>query len=885
MKSWRLFRAWSLRLAGIFRSERGEQAIADEIESHLQMHIEDNIHLGMTPKKARREALLKLGGIESTRQSYRERSTLPMMDDLFQDLRFALRQLRRSPGFTATATLMLALGIGASVAIFAFVDAALLKPLPYRDPTRLAGVSEAVKLFGPSPLSYPDYLDWKRMNTVFSSLNVFTGSAYMLNKPSGAEPVPGARVSDGFFRTLGITPILGRDFYVGEDLAAAPPTVMLSYGTWKLRYGSRRDVIGQTVILSGIPNTIIGVLPEEFEFAPRGRAEFWAPYHAKGECDLRRSCHNLQGIARLKGGVSMQAALAEMQSIASQLERQYPGDNRGQGASVELLSEVIVGDIRPILLTLLAGAGLLLAIACVNVSSLLLVRSESRRREIAVRGALGASLARLIRQFITEGVALVALGSALGLGLAYGAMRLLTRLIPEYMMWKMPFLRGLGLNAHVLAAAAGIAVMAIALFTVTPVLRMRLTGMRDGLAEGSRGTAGTLWRRFGANLVVLELAIAVVLLVGAGLLGKSFYRLLHVDMNFNSDHLAIVGVMASESLYPKDENMVALDRQIMRRVSALPGVQSVGLTSVPPVSYNGNTDWIRFVGRPYNGEHNEVNMRDVSAEYIKTLQAKLLQGRLFTDQEDGTKPKVVVINRALAEMYYPGMDPIGQRFGNGALDPKSIKEIVGVVDDIKEGSLDSQIWPAVYYPIYQDEDNYFTMIVRTSQSAASLLPAMISIIHSIDPGVGTADETTMDEHIHESPTAYLHRSSAWLVGGFAVLALVLGVVGLYGVIAYSVAQRTREIGVRMALGAQRSSVYKLVMREAGRLAVFGIGVGLICSVGAAMLMRKLLFGTAAWDVSTLASVATVLGVSALLASYIPAHRAASVNPVEALRSE
>jgi macrolide transport system ATP-binding/permease protein len=331
--------------------------------------------------------------------------------------------------------------------------------------------------------------------------------------------------------------------------------------------------------------------------------------------------------------------------------------------------------------------------------------------------------------------------------------------------------------------------------------------------------------------------------------------------------------------------MVALDRQIVDRVSALPGVQSVGLTSVPPVSYNGNTDWIRFVGRPYNGEHNEVNLRDVSADYIKTLQAKLLRGRLFTGQEDATKPKVVVINQALAKMYYSGQDPIGQRFGNGDLNPKSIKEIVGVVDDIKEGSLDSQIWPAVYYPIYQDEDNYFTMIVRTSQSAASMLPTLVSTIHSIDPGVGTADEATMDEHIHDSPTAYLHRSSAWLVSGFAALALVLGVVGLYGVIAYSVAQRTREIGVRMALGAQRSSVYKLVMGEAGRLAMLGIGVGLACSVGAATLMRRLLFGTAAWDAYTLASVAALLGVSALLASYIPAHRAASVNPVEALRSE
>jgi predicted permease len=427
--------------------------------------------------------------------------------------------------------------------------------------------------------------------------------------------------------------------------------------------------------------------------------------------------------------------------------------------------------------------------------------------------------------------------------------------------------------------------MAVILFAVTPLLRLPLTAMRDGLTEGSRGSAGTLWRRFGANLVVLELAIAVVLLVGAGLLGKSFYKLLHVDANFKTDHLAMLDVMAPETLYPKDEDTARLQRQIISRVEALPGVVSVGLTSTPPLSFNGNTDWIRFVGRPYNGEHNEVNMRDVSADYIKTLQAQLLRGRLFTDQEDSTKPKVVIINKTLAKMYFPNQDPIGQRFGNTDLNPKSIKEIVGVVDDIKEGSLDSDMWPAAYYPMYQDEDNYFTLMVRTSQSEASILPTLVSTIHAIDPGVGTADPTTMQERTSQSPSTYLHRSSAWLVGGFAVLALLLGVVGLYGVIAYSVSQRTREIGVRMALGAQRSSVHNLVMREAGRLTLVGIGVGLVCSVGAATLMRKLLFGTAAWDAATLASVAAVLGASALLASYIPAHRAASVNPVDALRAE
>ena len=885
MKAWRALRALSLRVTGLFRHSQSQRAVTAEVEGHLQLHIDDLVRSGVSPREARRLAALQLGGVELTRQIYRERSTVPAADNLIQDVRFALRQLRRSPGFAVTATLMLALGIGASVAIFAFVDAALLKPLPYREPVRLVAVTEAVQLFGRANLSYPDYLDWKRMNHVFTSLDIYGGGGGLLSLSSGTVPVSNLRVSDGFFRTLGVTPILGRDFYTGEDLPGASNTVILSYTAWQKWFQGRPDAIGKKVVLDEIPETVVGVLPASFDFAPRGGTEFWLPYHAKGSCDLRRSCHGLEGIARLKDGVTMQGALAEMKNIAAELEHQYPDSNRGQGAAVDPLSAIIVGDVKPILLTLLTGAGLLLAIACVNVASLLLVRSESRKKEIAIRGALGASRTRLLVQFLIEAIVLVTLGALLGVGIAAEVMHVLVGLLPTFMKSQMPYLAGLGLNTHVLLFAAGVTLLALAVFAITPALRLPLTKMRDGLAEGGRGSAGTLWRRVGANLVILELAIAVVLLVGAGLLGKSFYRLLRVQLNFHPDHLAMLGVMAPELLYPKDPEITALERRVIARVSALPGVESVALASVPPVSFNGNTDWIRFVGRPYNGVHNEVNEREATPDYLKTLQAKLLRGRFFTETDDAAHPKVVVINKTLAQMYYPGQDPIGQRIGDTDLNPKSIKEVIGVVDDIKEGSLDSEIWPAAYYPMYQDDDSYFTMIVRTSQQEGSMLPTLVSAIHGIDPGIGTADPIGMEERIRQSPTAYLHRSSAWLVGGFAALAFLLGVVGLYGVIAYSVSQRTREIGVRMALGAQRGSVYKLVLHEAGVLALLGVGLGLLCSVGAATLMRKLLFATAAWDATTLASVALLLVAAAMLASYIPAHRAASVNPVEALRAE
>ena len=807
------------------------------------------------------------------------------MNGLFQDFRYSLRQLRKSPGFAATAILVLALGMSASVAIFAFVDAALIKPLPYANPDRLVDVTESAEMFPRANLSYPDYLDWKRLNTVFSSMEVYNGTGYLLRTADGTTPAPGVRVSDGFFGTLGIAPILGRDFYAGEDLPSAPHTVILSYSTWRNRFGGRKDVIGEAVSLSGIPHTIVGVLPADFQFAPRGNAEFWTTLHADDHCSKSRGCHNFDGIGRLKDGITVAMALANMKTIAKQLEQQYPADNRGQGASVLPLSEVIVRDIRPIFLVLLAGAGLLLVIACVNVSSLLLVRSESRKREIAVRGALGASRGRLIRQFMTEGIVLVGAGCLLGLLAADGAMRILISLISTDMLAYMPYLIGIRLNLHVLAFAGTVCIFAAILFALPPVLRLPLTRLREGLTEGGRGYAGTFWRRFGANLVVVELAIAVVLLVAAGLLGKSFYRLLHVDIGFQSEHLATVGVQLPEVTYAKDPQIVAVAHQIVNRISSLPGVESVGLTTVLPVSFNGNTTWIRIVGQPYNGEHNEVNQREVNSALFTTLRAKLSRGRYFTEAEDKSKPLVVLINQALARKYFPGQDPIGKKIGDTSLSEKSLAEVIGIVDDVKDGSLDSEIWPAVYYPFNQNTDSDFSLVVRTSDAEQSLLPTMVAAIHEIDPGIGTRDESTMIDRINDSPTAYMHRSSAWLVGGFAALALCLGVVGLYGVIAYSVTQRTREIGVRMALGAQRSSVYQLILREAGWLVGVGICVGLLCSVAAASLMGSLLFGVRAWDVTTLAAVAVVLACSALLASYIPARRAAKVDPMVALRYE
>ena len=877
-------RTWWLRFKGLFLKDARERDLADELDSHLQMHIDDNIRAGMSPQEARRVAVMKLGGVDQAKEAYRDRATIPFLESVVQDLRFTLRQLRKNPAFSITATAMVALGIGASVAIFAFVDAALIKPLPYQNPARLIFVTETTPIIPRARLSYPDYVDWKKLNKVFDSIDIYSSRGYVASTSAGVEMIDGARVSAGFFRTLGVGPLLGRDFYEGEDLPGAPRTLILSYTSWQKRFGGKQEIIGQPITVDETPYTIIGVLPQHFHFAPVENAEFWSTINPVGNCFERRSCHSLSGVARLKDGLSIGAALADVTRIAKDLEAQYPDSNRNQGATVAPLSEEIVGDVKPILLLLLGGAGLLLLIACINVASLLLVRSETRRRELAVRRALGATRARLIRQFVIEGLVIVVVGTIAGLVSSHWAMQILIKLIPTDRLAGMPYLNDLGLNARVFMFAMAIGVFAAALFSLTPAFRLSTLEVGEGMVEGGRGAAGRVWTRIGSKLVVLELTTAMVLLVGAGLLGKSFYRLLQVGAGFEPKHL-ITMTVAAPGAYAQGKEGVMLSRKVVDQIKSLPGVTSVALASTLPLSFNGNTDWIRFVGRAYNGEHNEVNERQVSSDYLATLRAKLLRGRTFTDSEDLSKPRVVMINQTLAKKYFPGEDPIGQRFGDTNLNRQSIKEIIGIVDDIREGPLDSEIWPAYYEPLNQSPRNYFSVLVRTAQAEESLIPMVSDAIRGIDSKINISNQTTMTERVNTAPTVYLRRSSTWLVGGFAAVALLLGVVGLYGVIAYSVSQRTREIGVRIALGAQRGMVYRLILREAGVLAVVGILIGTGCAIVTASMMRKLLFGTPPWDITTLVCVAAVLGAAALLASFLPARRAASVDPMTALRAE
>ena len=871
------------KLAILFGRNRFRGELEEEMAFHRDQAERELVARGVASKEAHFVAMRQFGNATRAEECSREQVGF-RFESVLQDLRFALRQLRKSPGFALTAVSILALGIASSVAIFAFVDAALIKPLPYKDPSRLVELYEAVAIGPKFHLSYLDYLDWKRENTVFSSLNVYEEGGFMEKTADGLRLADGAKVSDGFFKTLGVTPILGRDFYYGEDHPEKPRTTLISYSAWQRRYGGNSNVLGQTVTLDSTNYTIIGVLPLGFSFGPAEPADFWAIKVPTSWCDKHRGCHSLFGVARLKDGVTFSAAFADIKTIAQNLEKQYPDSNRDQRANMEPLTDRIIGDIRPILLTLLCGAGLLLLIASVNVASLLLVRSESRRREMAVRGALGASPKRLVRQFATEGLVLAAIGVAIGIGAAQASLRALTSLIPKDQLASMPYLQGLGLNGRVLAFSVVLALLAAALFSFAPLSRLRFGRIHENLSQGSRGTAGVVWRRFGANLVIIELATATILLAGAGLLGKSFFRLLHTDIGMQPDHVAMVNVAGLGEKYDKDEQTVAMARELVRRVGALPGVRAVGLTNKLPMEDGDVTNGFHVVGRPYHGEHNEVAWRQVSAGYWAALGTRLVSGRYFTDADDASRPKVVIVNQALARKYFPGEDPVGKQITTEATD-KNPMLIVGEIYDIQEGQLDAAPRGAMYLPFYQNPQSYFSAVVRTSQDEKSILPSLAESIHSIDPGLAVYEPTTMDRKIHDAPSTYLHRSSAWLVGGFAVMALLLGVVGLYGVIAYSVSQRTREIGVRMALGAERGNVYRMVLGEASWLIFIGVAAGVAGAIPAALLMRSLLFGVRAWDAPTLCAVAVLLSAFALLGSYLPARRAASVSPAEALRTE
>ena len=877
------------RIANLFRRDHVDREIARELAAHLEMRTEDNVARGMPPEAARRAARIRFGNATAMKERVAGMDVALTLESLSADLAYALRQLIRNPGFALTAIVVLALGAGASVSIFAFVDAVLIRPLPYKDPARLVGLFESTPLGQHYHLSYPDYLDWKRMNTVFTALEAYDDEELALKAQDGVQNVVTAVVSAGFLPMMGVTPALGRDFRQGEDVRGAAPVALISYAAWQNRYGGRTDVLGKTVDLDTTSYQIVGVVPRDFHFAPVAGAEYWLPMQPAAKED--RGAHGLFAIARIKDGVGIKTAQAEMADIEARLAKEYPDADGGRGGTVMPWTEVVEGKLRPVLLLLMAGSVLLLLMACVNVASLLLVRSEKRQREFAIRGALGATRGRLVRQFVTEGLVLTLAGCGLGVSAACGVMRLLAQLIPASMLEGMPYLRELGVKAHVFDFAAVIAAAGAVIFSVTPLLRLAGPGntLRDGLAAGGRHSAGTVWQHLGSNLVVVELVAAMVLLTGAGLLAKSLYRLLHADLGMESGHLAMLHVRVPQTPeFSKAVQIAAFAQQAMEEVQSLPGVESVSVAPHVPVGngVGGNTGF-QIVGRPDtgtdNGSTNEASGRAVSVGYFATIRARLARGRDFVETDDATRPLVAIVNQTFARKYFAGEEVLGKQIRyDSSLPPVTI---VGEIEDVREAALDGIIPPTIYSPFAQDPYPNFFVVARTVNDPRGSLKSIETTLRSMAPGTMIYSAETMQQRINDTQAAALHRASALLVGGFAALALVLGIVGLYGVIAYSVSQRTREIGVRMALGAERRAVARMVLGEAGRLAVVGIGIGIVCAVGAATLMRSMLYGVVPWDGETLVAVAAVLAGGAMIASYLPARRASGVNPIDALRTE
>jgi macrolide transport system ATP-binding/permease protein len=886
MAMFTLLRHMTARVRAFFGKGALDQDFHQEWSSHLQMLSDDNVERGMSPDEARRAAHIRLGAGASIQDRHRAARGLPLLDIALQDVRFGVRQLLKHRGFAGSAIFVLALGIAANVAILAFVDAALIKPLPYGDPSRLVTVfssrPDASQGQAKSLVSYLNFREWRERNRGFSAMAAFdVRPGFTLTTAEGPERVPGLRVTSGFFQTLGVNPVLGRDFQRNEEGPSAPPTVVLSYRAWQNRFEGAASALGRTVTLQGEPHVVIGVLPADFHFPMAAHAEFWAPIRGPQPCWQNRGCRSLETVARLADGVSVGTARERSNGVIQQLREEYR-DSNPEAATVVPLADVIFREVRPVMRMLWIGAALLLAIACINVASLLLARSDSRTREIAVRNALGASSSRLVGQFAIEAVTLMTISCLCGLALASVAMRLLNGLLTTDMLSRMPYLQGVELNGRLVVFAVAISTVAALAFTLTPMIRLSAARRVDALKENARGSAGLTWRRLGRSLVVAELAITVMLLVSAGLLGQSLYRLLHVDIGFDTHQLTLVniGLARPPAPGPGGEPPGALAQRIAQRVAAVPGVEAVGYADLLPLGPGlAPTSGFQVPGRPPETVTEDHPVRRVGGDYFEALRATLEDGRYFTADEIALRRDVAIINHTARTRYFPDDNPIGKQIVIGA---PPARTIVGIVADIKDGPLETPQIPAAYIPFDQVG---FGLLVRTAQPEQQIIPSLAAAVRDVRRDLVFQGAMTMDERMRSSQSASMKRVSASLIAGFAVTALVLSLVGLYGVITYSVGQRTREIGVRMALGAARQAVYLSVVREAGLMVATGVALGIAGAMAGATLMRSLLFNIQSWDIPTLLGAAALLAIPAMVASFLPARRAASTSPIEVLCSE
>jgi putative ABC transport system permease protein len=809
------------------------------------------------------------------------------MGNLLQDFRYGLRMLFKHPGFTLIAVVALALGIGANSAIFSVVNTIVLRPLPFDKPEQLVMLwgTNLKKSETKSSAAYLNVADWRERNHVFDSIAGYSGGTATLTGGEAPVQLDGVVTTADLFRVLGVKLVMGRSFTIEDERAGATPVVIIGEGLWQRRYGGDRGIVGRQIMLDGKPATVVGIAPSAFKFPldTPTPAEFWTPLDARDELNAERGASYLRVVARLKPGVQLEQAQAEMSAISGQLEQEYPDKNAGVGVHVISLHEELVGDVKPALLVLLGAVGFVLLIACANVANLLLARSTSRAKEIAIRTALGARRLRVMRQLLTESVLLSLVGGVLGLLLAMWGLDLLVSAIPA----DLPRVQEIGLDSRVLFFTLAVSVLTGIVFGLAPALQASKVDLTEALKEGTRGGGQSLRRnRIRSLLVVSEVALSLVLLVGAGLLIKSFVRLREVNTGFDARNVLTATVSLS-SKYEDEPQQAAFFRGLIQEVKALPNVEAVGVVMPLPLSGNNVQASFAVEGREEMAKKEKptAHFRSVSPEYFHAMSIPVLKGRTFTDRDGVDAPLVVIINETFARKYFAGEDPMGRRITFATLSmEEALHEVVGVVGDVRHDKPDREAEAEYYTSYLQMPLGEMSLVVRSKTgNPASLTPQLREAVLRLDKDQPIYEVRTMTQLLADAIAQ--QRFSMLLLGVFAALALTLAAVGIFGVMNYSVAQRTHEIGIRMALGAQSTDVLRMVLGQGMILTLTGIGVGLAASLLLTRVMSSLLYGVSVTDPLVFAGVALVLASVALLASFIPARRATRVDPMVALRYE
>jgi putative ABC transport system permease protein len=874
----RKLRALLSRITGLWRGRSRVRDIDAELDSHIDLHVADFMRAGMSEPEAKRRALVALGGVAQTRERYRDRSRIQWLDELSQDVKFATRVLLKDRGFTAAVVAVLALGIGANAAIFAVVDALVLKPLPFFEPDRLAIVwEEAGEVGFPRNTPAPgNYVSWTERNRTFSDLAATRSVTANLTVDGPPEFVMGRRVTANFFDVLGVRPLVGRTFTEEEDRTGAP-VVIISYGLWQRRYSGDTSIVGQTIVMNGQRRTIIGIMPRGFVFRDRER-EFWSPIAFTPEERTQRGSHFLNVVGRLAPGVTMDAARRDMERIAAELEWEFPRTNARVGVVVEPLRDDLLGNRRDQLNILMAASLCVLLIACANVAGLLLLRAFNRRGELAVRASMGATSGRIVRQLVAEGILLAFAGAIAGLALAPAGMRVLADMVP---MGMFPIETSV-LDFRVVAVTLTVALLTAVTFSLGPAWHAARTPLVESLQQAGRSRM-TSTRVTREVLVVAQIAVALMLLVGTGLLLRTFANLRSAELGFAPDQLLTLRTTVPLTKYQRHADRVAFFDRVVAQVKAVPGVQNAAYVSIVPFGAIGNTMGLLVEGRNEE-ERQDALVRIGTVDYLRTIGAELVDGRLLDDRDRETAPGVVVISETFARMYWPGRSAVGRRVSLGG--PDAMRTIVGVVRDVRERGYELEAKPAVYLANTQVSGTFFLpeiLVVRGSGDLMTLVAPLRRAIANVDPEQPISAVRTMNELLDS--TIVDRRQQTTLLGVFASISVILAALGLYAVLAYGVAQRRQEIAVRMAIGATRTSVLRAIAWDGQKLALIGVVTGLAAAWALSRTIESLLRDVTPSDPVTYSVAGAMLWVIALIACAIPALRAARVSPAVLLRGD